>query len=245
MARNGEARIGTSGYHYDHWRGVFYPESLPKRQWFSFYAAHFDTVEINNTFYRLPTAKTFDAWRKQTPAGFCYAVKFSRYGSHVKRLKAPRGTLGRFLRRVDHLGEFLGPILVQLPPRWDVNVERLAKFLAAAPRTRRWAVEFRDARWLCEEVYAVLKQYRAALCIHDMIEEHPRTLTADWVYLRFHGNRYQGNYSAEALRVWAQRISEYRKSGLDVFAFFNNDQGGHAIHNAADLKRWVLKKSDY
>ena len=140
----GELRIGTSGYHYDHWKGVFYPEDLPKTEWFSYYARQFDTVEINNTFYRLPEATTFEAWRRQAPKGFCYALKFSRYGSHIVRLKKPRDTIGKFLKRADRLGEFLGPILVQLPPNWKADPERLAAFLKAAPNDYRWAVEFRD-----------------------------------------------------------------------------------------------------
>ena len=242
MAAKGKHFIGTSGYHYNHWRGVFYPENLPKQQWFGFYTERFETVEINNTFYRLPPAKTFTAWKNQTPEGFCYAVKFSRYGSHLKRLKAPRGTISRFLQRADRLGTFLGPILVQLPPNWKADGERLAKFLAAAPETHRWAVEFRDTRWLCDEIYAVLKEYGAALCMHDMFENHPRIITTDWTYLRFHGNRYQGNYSLEHLSAWAKTVADYLADGLDVFAYFNNDVGGHAVHNAADLKRLVAER---
>jgi uncharacterized protein YecE (DUF72 family) len=232
-------RIGTSGYHYDHWRGVYYPEDLPKGQWFSRYAKDFDTVEINNTFYRLPAATTFEAWRQQAPKGFCYALKFSRYGSHIARLKKPRDTIGKFLRRADRLDECLGPILVQLPPNWRANPDRLAAFLKAAPRDHRWAVEFRDARWLCAEVFAILEEHDAALCIHDMIDDHPRLVTARWVYLRFHGNRYSGCYSHQLLTTRAAEIREFLAEGLDVFAYFNNDAQGYAVQNAADLKRYV------
>jgi len=236
----GTLRIGTSGYHYDHWKGVFYPENIPKAEWFSYYAKNFDTVEINNTFYRLPSASAFDAWKVQAPNGFCYALKFSRYGSHILRLKKPRATIGKYLRRADRLGKFLGPILVQLPPNWKVNPERLDAFLRAAPKDHRWAVEFRDPGWLCEEVFTLLRRHRAALCIHDLIENHPRVLTAGWTYLRFHGDRYRGSYSRQFLTARAAEIEEYLTRKLDVFAYFNNDAEGWAARNAADLRRYVL-----
>jgi uncharacterized protein YecE (DUF72 family) len=235
----GNPRIGTSGYHYDHWKCVFYPEDLPKDKWFSHYSSQFDTVEINNTFYRLPDAKTFEAWRRQAPKGFCYALKFSRYGSHIVRLKKPRDTIRRFLQRADRLGEFLGPILVQLPPNWKADPNRLAAFLRAAPKNHRWAVEFRDPRWLCDEVFAILKEHGSALCVHDMIDNHPRIVTAGWVYLRFHGDHYSGSYSHQFLAVRAAEIREYLADGLDVFAYFNNDAQGYAVRNAADLRRYV------
>jgi uncharacterized protein YecE (DUF72 family) len=233
----GAFRIGTSGYHYDHWRGVFYPEELSTAEWFSHYARQFDTVEINNTFYRLPEATTFEAWRRQAPKGFCYALKFSRYGSHIVRLKKPRDTIGKFLKRADRLGEFLGPILVQLPPNWKADPERLNAFLKAAPDNHRWAIEFRDPRWLCEEVFAILKKRGCALCIHDMIDNHPRLVTAGWVYLRFHGEHYSGSYSSEKLRAEARWIKQQLTGGKDVFAYFNNDAQGYAVANAIELRR--------
>jgi uncharacterized protein YecE (DUF72 family) len=233
----GTLRIGTSGYHYDHWSGPFYPEDLPKTEWFPYYAKHFDTVEINNTFYRLPSASVFDGWKNQAPSGFCYAVKFSRYGSHITRLKKPRATIGKFLTRAKRLGNVLGLILVQLPPKWKANPARLATFLQAAPKDFRCSVEFRDPSWLCEEVYDILKVHGAALCIHDMIENHPRLLTAGWTYLRFHGDRYAGSYSAQKLSAEARWIKQQLGDGKDVFAYFNNDAQGYAVQNAADLKR--------
>ncbi len=236
----GALRVGTSGYHYDHWKGVFYPEDLSKGEWFSYYARQFDTVEINNTFYRLPEAATFDAWRRQAPKGFCYALKFSRYGSHIVRLKKPRDTIGRFLKRADRLGDFLGPILVQLPPNWKADPERLAAFLKAAPKDHRWAVEFRDPRWLHEEVFTILQSHNAALCIHDMIDDHPRRMTADWVYLRFHGDHYTGSYTSQALKAQAKWIKQQLGDGKDVFAYFNNDAEGYAVRNAPELKQYVL-----
>jgi uncharacterized protein YecE (DUF72 family) len=239
VSAKGRVRIGTSGYQYKHWKGLFYPADLPQKQWFSHYAAHFDTVEINNTFYRLPEAETFDAWRKQAPSGFLYVIKFSRYGSHLKRLKEPRATLKLFLERVGHLQHLLGPILVQLPPNWRVDVGRLAEFLQAAPRSLRWAIEFRDPSWLCEEIYALLESHNSALCIHDIIKDHPRRITADWVYLRFHGRNYGGSYTAEQLKAEAKWIKRQAADAKDVYVYFNNDLHGHAVTNAADLRRYV------
>ncbi len=238
-SKRGKLRIGTSGYQYDHWRGVFYPMDIPKKSWFAHYIGHFDTVEINSTFYRLPQAQTFDMWREQTPKGFCFALKFSRYASHLKRLKDPRALIQKFLDHASRLTEFLGPILVQLPPNWKPDTGRLADFLAAAPRHYHWAIELRDPRWLCAEVYAILRSYAAALCIHDLIIDHPRHVTADWVYLRFHGANYGGSYTHRALTVQARQIEQYLADGLDVFAYFNNDVHGYAVQNAADLKRYV------
>ncbi len=210
-----------------------------KKHWFAHYAQDFDTVEINNTFYRLPSGQTFDAWRQQAPPKFCYVLKFSRYGSHLKRLKDPRATIQRFLQVARRLKKFLGPILVQLPPNWNVDTDRLQEFLRAAPRSRRWAFEFRDPSWLCEEVFAILQSYNAALCIHDMIADHPRRITADWVYLRFHGNHYSGSYSPDILKAQARWIKQRLGDGQDVFAYFNNDAQGYAVDNAIQLKQYV------
>ncbi len=239
--KRAQLRIGTSGYQYDHWRGVFYPEDIRKTEWFTYYAQRFDTVEINNTFYNLPDAGTFDNWREQTPDGFRYALKFSRYGTHMKKLKDPGGTINLFIERASRLGDFLGPILVQLPPHWRVNVNRLRAFLDAAPTDYRWAVEFRDPSWLCDETYECLREHNAALCVHDMIDNHPEVITADWVYRRFHGDNYGGSYSHQFLSSVAKRIAGYIDDGLDVFAYFNNDAEGYAVSNAVDLKRFVLE----
>jgi uncharacterized protein YecE (DUF72 family) len=239
VVKSATLRVGTSGFHYRHWRGIFYPKKLSSDEWFSHYAAHFDTVEINSSFYRLPSARTFDAWREAVTPDFCYALKFSRYGSHVKRLKNPRAILGRFLRRAERLEKSLGPILVQLPPNWRPDPVRLATFLNAAPRRHRWAVEFRDRRWLCDEIFGILKAHGAALCVHDMIPNYPRPVTTRWVYLRFHGNRYGGSYSPRHLTARAKEIQAYLADGVDVYAYFNNDAEGYAVQNALELRRYV------
>jgi uncharacterized protein YecE (DUF72 family) len=239
MAKARQIRIGTSGYQYDHWRGIFYPEELPKKQWLAMYVCRFDTVEINNTFYHLPQASTFDHWRSQAPPGFCFALKYSRFGTHLKHLKDPPVHLKPFVENAERLKPYLGPILVQLPPQWGVDTARLEQFLAEAPSRLRWAIEFRHPSWLCEPVYRILREHKAALCIHDKLD-HPRVVTAGWTYIRYHGGAEEGgNYSQEFLRAEAGRIRGYLDEGLDVYAYFNNDQHGHAFRNAADLHRLV------
>ena len=236
---NGRLRVGTSGYQYDHWRGVFYPRDLPKARWFAFYAQRFDTVEINNTFYHLPAPRVFDAWYAATPPGFVYALKFSSYGTHRKKLKDPQRPIRLFVDRARRLKSRLGPTLVQLPPHWRVNVDRLDGFLRAVPHRMRWTVEFRDPSWLCEPVFDVLARYNVALCWHDLLPNHPYRLTARFAYLRFHGHRYAGSYTTAQLKGQARRIGDYLDQGVDVYVYFNNDAEGHAVRNALDLRRYV------
>jgi uncharacterized protein YecE (DUF72 family) len=239
----GTLRVGTSGWQYDHWKGDFYPGQLKKTEWFDHYAGQFDTVEVNNTFYHLPKAETFDRWARQSPEGFLYVLKYSRYGSHIKRLKDPADHVATYLDRARRLGEHLGPILVQLPPRWNADPPRLKAFLDAAPDDLRWAVEFRDESWLNEEIFSILADRNAALVIHDLIADHPRRVTADWVYLRYHGanQRYEGTYTPQKLSADARRVRQWLGDGLDVYAYFNNDVGGHAPRDAADLRRYVTE----
>ena len=231
--------VGTSGYQYKHWKSVFYPDEISRKEWFTYYSAHFNTVEINNTFYNLPEPQTFDKWHDLAPRGFRYALKFSRYGSHMKKLKDPESYIYNFTERAERLKSFLGPILVQLPPRWNVDPERLRNFLKIVPRGQKWAFEFRDPSWLCEEIYEVLRSNNAALCIHDMIQKHPRPVTSDWTYIRFHGNGYSGSYNLETLNTWANWIKERLADGTAVYAYFNNDDRAFAVKNAMELKRYV------
>jgi uncharacterized protein YecE (DUF72 family) len=235
----GTFRVGTSGYQYDHWRGVLYPDDEPKRRWFELYSREFDSVEINNTFYNLPQASTFNDWADEAPDDFLFVLKYSRYGTHMKRLKDPGSHVDHFIRRARRLGDKLGPILVQLPPNFKADASRLDQFLKAVPDDCRWSLEFRNSDWLRDEVYDVLGRHNAGLCIHDMIEDHPYVITADWIYLRFHAAQHNGNYPYQALSAAARRIKRHLADGLDVFAYFNNDAGGHAIHNARDLRRYV------
>jgi uncharacterized protein YecE (DUF72 family) len=234
----GTIRIGTSGWHYDDWSGRFYPESLPQPEWLSFYARHFDTVEINNTFYHQPEDKTFDDWMRQAPQDFVFAVKANRYLTHLKRLKEPRQPLQRFLRGAKRLKGHLGPILYQLPPNWNPNFERLERFLQALPPGLQHVMEFRSRDWLCDRTYGLLRDHGVGLCVHDLLRRHPRRATADLVYLRFHGSgrRYGGRYRTRRLRSWAEWIESLRDAH-DVYAYFNNDLDGHAIEDARRLRQ--------
>ena len=229
-------RIGTSGYQYKHWKGDFYPKELAVSEWFTYYIKYFDTVEINNTFYKMADADTFASWRDAAPKNFIYAIKYSRFGTHLKKLKDPEGHVNYFLDRVSHLEETLGPVLVQLPPNWKRNMERLEKFLEVTPPDLDWAVEIRDPDWLSEELYELLDRKNAPLVIHDMIPDHPRIITTDWIYMRFHGQNYSGSYTNEELDRIGDDIADHAANGRDVYVYFNNDLGGHAIRNALTLK---------
>src|SRR5690606_11301428 len=181
-------RIGCSGWIYKHWRGLFYPETLPVKRWFDYYAGEFDTVEINNSFYRLPKAETFDAWRKQAPAGFCYAVKANRFITQAKKLKDCEEPLARMMAPFRHLGDALGPILYQLPPRFRVNLERLESFLKLLPRDVTNVFEFREPSWYTDDVLALLDRHGASFCAHDMPgSASPRVAVGPVAYVRFHG----------------------------------------------------------
>jgi len=231
-------RVGCSGWQYKHWRGDFYPAGLPQTRWLEHYAEHFDTVEINNSFYRLPEAATFLTWRRRVPPGFLYAVKASRYLTHMKKLKDPDDPLDLFFSRARKLGPTLGPILYQLPPRWPVNLERLRLFLQALPKRRRHAIEFREPTWYNDEVFALLERYRVALCLHDMAGSATGPIeVGPFVYIRFHGpSKYSGRYDDAALERWAEWLAARAEGGAPVYAYFNNDVGGHAPRDAVRLR---------
>ena len=238
----GRWRIGTSGWVYPHWRGVFYPPRLAQARWFGHYAGHFDTVEINNTFYRLPSEQVFDRWREQAPQGFTYAVKASRYITHLRRLKDCAEPLERFLGRARRLGDRLGPILYQLPPRWRANPQRLAAFAALLPTDLCHVFEFRDPRWFVDPVRDVLTQHNLSFCIFDLPDVRcPRWVTGPIVYIRFHGSGtlYAGRYSREELATWAETIRQFLSAGHDVYVYFNNDAFAHAVINARELREFL------
>ncbi len=233
-----EIRIGTSGWHYAHWRGVYYPQALPPADMLAYYARDFDTVEVNNSFYRLPEAATFAAWREATPTGFVFAVKASRYLTHMKKLKEPELAIARLIERVDALGGKRGPILFQLPPRWRVDVGRLAACLDALPAGRRYAFELRDPSWHRADVYALLERHGAALCIYDLAGfQSPLRLTADFTYVRLHGpgRAYEDTYAEAVLREWAERIGAWRRALRAIYVYFDNDQAGYAVRDALAL----------
>ena len=234
--------IGTSGWNYKHWLGRFYAEKFPASKMLAFYAEHFNTVELNNSFYHLPSAKSFETWRETTPAKFVFAVKGSRFITHMKKLKDPEQATERFFAPAEKLEAKLGPILFQLPPRWRVNTERLSDFLEVLPREHRYAFEFREQSWFTDEVFRLLRQHNVALCMYQMTGyESPHEITADFVYVRFHGTEttYGGSYSDDALRQWAARIREWRRQSKDVYVYFNNDPDAIAVANAKTLQQML------
>jgi uncharacterized protein YecE (DUF72 family) len=244
---DGSVRIGTSGYAYGHWRGVLYPSGLPRDRWLPRYAECFDTVELNGTFYGLPAREAVRRWRRQVPEHFLFAAKMSRYGTHLKRLREPAAWLDRFLDAMEPLGSQLGPVLIQLPPRWRRDVGRLTDLLAALPHGHRFAMEFRDPDWFHESVFDALRAHDVALCIHDLVEGHPNLVTAGWVYLRFHGpsraRRYTGRYPTLTMVGAARDIGNHARAGRDVYAYFDNDGAGAAVEDARRLRDQLLPKA--
>jgi uncharacterized protein YecE (DUF72 family) len=237
--RGGAVRIGCSGWNYAHWRGLVYPKGLPARRWLEHYTTLFDTVEVNTTFYRLPTVSAVEGWVEQTPPGFRFAVKASRFVTHMKRLTDMGAPVRRYYERLEPLARSpkLGVVLWQLPPHFHRDDDRLAAALAALPPGRH-AFEFRHESWFAPEVYELLRAHGVALVIADRPEIRrfqTQKLTADFTYLRFHHGGGEGSYAHRRLGAWARRIEEWRHEG-DVYAYFNNDWGGYAVENGLWLK---------
>ncbi|HEX6879209.1 MAG TPA: DUF72 domain-containing protein [Terriglobales bacterium] len=240
-----EIRIGTSGWHYKHWLGNFYPERTPASEMLQHYVRTFDTVEINNSFYRLPAPGQFTKWKKAAPQGFLFAVKGSRFLTHNKKLKDPENALENLMPRAEELGRKLGPILFQLPPKWRCNVDRLDEFLNVLPKRHRYAFEFREPSWHCAEVFQVLRKHNAAYCIYELAGfSTENEITADWTYIRLHGpgGKYQGSYSDQTLERWASLILGWQKQLRATFVYFDNDQTGYAAQDAVRLKRAVAAR---
>ena len=239
-ASGAAVHIGTSGWHYKHWAGPFYPAKTSGSKMLAYYYEHFDTVELNNTFYRLPTARALENWRDSTPEGFCFAAKGSRFLTHMKKLKDPEQGLARFFEAIDILQPKLGPILFQLPPNWEIDRERFAHFLNALPAHHRYAFEFRNETWNVPEIYDLLARNGAGYCIFDLAGyQSPIEVTSDLVYVRLHGpgGKYQGSYSDAALTAWATRIQKWTRESKTVYLYFDNDQAGYAAYNALKLKQ--------
>lgn len=230
--------IGTSGWNYDHWKGAFYQEDLPDEKLLEYYCDKFKTVEINNTFYQLPEKKILIKWKDTVPDDFVFSVKASRYITHMKNLKDPEDSLPSFLRRIDVLGDKLGPILFQLPPKWDLNIERIEKFIKALSSDYRYAFEFRDSNWFDDRIYEALEKRNLSFCIYEMQQKKsPQKITSNSVYIRLHGpdGKYKGKYDKEYLKKWAEKIKNWGKDGKEVYLYFNNDQSGYAPQNAMEL----------
>jgi uncharacterized protein YecE (DUF72 family) len=236
--KKGKLHVGTSGWNYPHWRGTFYPGGMKTSKEFEYYQQHFDTVELNNSFYRLPPPETFDRWRTATKGNFLFAVKANRFLTHAKKLIVDPASIQRMFTSVSRLQEKLSVVLFQLPPKWKVNAERLSDFIQALPTGYRYAFEFREQSWYNDDVYAILRSYNCAFCIYELnFHTSPHEITADFIYVRLHGpgNKYQGSYSRKVLHEWNRRIDLWRKDGRDVYVYFDNDEAGYAAFNALTL----------
>lgn len=240
--------VGTSGWSYTHWRGVFYPDDLPSKDWLAYYASRFDTVELNTTFYRTPRSSSFCGWREHVPRGFLFAVKASRFITHIKRLNDADATVPHQMDSVQPLGPALGPTLFQLPPTMSRDMERLVGLLKALRNQGRFAIEFRNESWDHAEVYELLARHDVGVCLHDWHRQPwPYRAVeggAGLVYVRFHGpsGDYAGRYAETALKDWASRCAQWRAEGRDVFCYFNNDAEGNAIGDALTLRRLLGDK---
>jgi uncharacterized protein YecE (DUF72 family) len=246
MGKSGKLYIGTSGWNYTGWSGIFYPEEIKPKDFLPFYAGHFSTVEVNYSFYRLPTESTYEKWVSLTPDDFTFVLKLSRFITHIKRLKDVGDALKTFIERADALGAKRGPLLVQLPPGFsltDVNYKRVHAFLKAVRKLgAQAAVEFRHKTWFIDEVYDLLSDSNVALVIANS-SRYPNApediATADFVYFRFHGPEelFASPYSDKQLEHYAKIMKGYARRGKDIYAYFNNDFGGFAVANALALKR--------
>lgn len=237
--KKGKILIGTSGWHYKHWLGPFYPEKTKSPDFMAYYQQYFQTVEINNSFYRLPSAKTFEQWKETTPEDFIFSVKANRYITHIKKLSESEEFFNTFMQHADFLQEKLGPILFQLPPKWHYNEDRFKAFLRILPTNYRYTFEFRDPTWHNSAALDLLKQHNIALCFYELgFYTSPIDVTANFIYVRLHGpgEKYQGSYNDETLLEWANKCKKWQEKGLDVFVYFDNDQKGYAANNAKKLK---------
>jgi uncharacterized protein YecE (DUF72 family) len=239
--------IGTSGWHYDHWRQLFYPDKLPKAKWLEFYSRHFNTVELNNTFYRLPSEAAFANWYSSSPANFAFALKVSRFITHIKRLKDIKEPVNNFLERAKILQKKLGPLLFQLPPSMHRDDGRLESFLSVLPPGIKPVLEFRHQSWLDEGVFEILRRHNVGLCIFDMPDiTCPLVATADFAYIRFHGSTslYSSSYSDKELEEWAERLGGLAPQVKAVYIYFNNDAEAFAVKNAMTIGGYLERGID-
>lgn len=231
-------KIGTSGWHYAHWKENFYPAGVRAGDYLEFYSQRFSTVEVNNSFYRLPSPEALQSWKETVPENFRFSVKASRFITHNKKLKDAHQSSQMFFEAINILKPVLGPILFQLPPRWKYNGERLEEFLQSLSKKFNYVFEFRHPDWMRDEAFALLRKYNASYCVHDMPDsQSPILTTSNIAYVRFHGwlGTYGGSYTDSQLNDWAETLRKWEQQGLDTYVYFNNDLGGHAHRNAARL----------
>ena len=237
MAKGVSIRIGTSGWTYKHWEGLFYPVKWPKSKWLEYYTRHFDTVELNATFYRLPNPTTFENWKERTPDNFLWSVKGSKFITHTSRLETPVAPLNRLYKAAAGLGEKLGVILFQLPPSLAFDEALFRHFCISLDPYVRHALEIRHPSWINDQVFGLLRELNMALCVADTAGRYPscEAMTADFAYVRLHGSRklYASDYSEEELCTWAEKVNAWNR---DAFIYFDNDFEGRAVNNARRLK---------
>ncbi|HKD07841.1 MAG TPA: DUF72 domain-containing protein [Bryobacteraceae bacterium] len=234
-----DVRIGTSGWHYKHWIGRYYPPRWAASKMLDYYQRDFDTVELNNSFYRLPVKSGLRKWRESTPANFLFAAKGSRFITHMKKLRDPEPALARFFDHIEVLGDKLGPILFQLPPHWDVDPRRFEIFLDTLPQAHRYAFEFRNPTWNSPAILDLLKRHNAAYCPYHLAGyQSPIEVTTDFTYIRLHGPgaKYQGSYADDALWEWAARIGRWAADLSAIYVYFDNDDSGYAAKDALRLR---------
>ena len=235
--------IGTSGWHYDSWRGPFFPKGLRRKEELSYYGSQFSTTELNGVFYRTPTPKAVESWRDQTGQDFIFAWKASKFITHWKRLSNNSvNSLELLEDRLSLLRTKAGPILFQLPPSFKVDADRLESFLKLLPKKRRYSFEFRHPSWYTPRIFRLLRAQNISLCISDHHDAPaPWKRTADFVYVRGHGptGRYKGHYSQRTLSEWARHITSWKRQGCDVFAYFDNDQKSAAPADARALRELI------
>lgn len=235
-------KIATSGWMYDDWQNVFYPDDLQKEKQLAYYAKHFNTVEVNNTFYQSPSIKKLKKWKNTVPDDFVFSVKANRYITHMKNLMVDKDTVEKLIKKVAVLKPKLGVILFQLPPQWHVNIDRLKKFINLLPEGYNYAFEFRHKSWYKPEVYSILRENNCAFCIHDHQDApSPKVITSEFIYLRFHGpkGKYENKYTKNYLKKMSERINVWEKEVDEIYAYFNNDYHGYAIKNAKKMIKLV------
>ena len=240
MCKTKSVHIGTSGWHYKHWLGNFYPDNFKEKEYLKYYSNRFCTVEINNSFYRIPDEKTILQWIETVPTDFIFAVKANRYITHMKKPMDPEKSLALFFERIKLFDNELGPILFQLPPRFEFNPERLKFFLKALPDDYRYVLEFRDPSWFNPITYDLMREKNIAFCIYYLGNfQSPKEVTADFVYLRYHGsvNLGAGLYNKEQIEQFSNDIKGYIAQGKQIFGYFNNDEAGYASINAIELRQ--------
>jgi len=235
--------VGTSGWNYDHWRGTFYPEAIPKSRWLEYYCQVFTTIEVNATFYRQINQSTFQRWRENTPEDFIWSAKANRFITHIKRLKDAKDPLDKFLSQIGVLERKLGPVLFQLPPSLVFEKDTVETFLSLLPQGNRYTVEARHESWMTDDALSMLRDHGIAWCISDTAGRYPylEAVTADFVYIRLHGSKrlYGSLYTEDELALWGEKIQSW---GIDVYVYFDNDYLGYAPKNALRLKELLIRE---